>query len=102
MDLGYPFKYFLSQNIKEKGLPLWCSNAMCGFPIHANGEGGFFYPINLLFFILLSTLSAFNWNIIISFLIASIFTYLYARNLGLTEKCKSLLKYRRQNSIIGH
>lgn len=104
LDLGYPFKYFLSQSLDKKNLPIWCSELGCGFPIHADGKGGFFYPINLLLFFLFSPLTAFNWCFVIAFLIAGISTYLYACNLRLTTPAAlfSSIVFTFSSFFIGH
>ncbi|OGS33835.1 MAG: hypothetical protein A2474_00630 [Elusimicrobia bacterium RIFOXYC2_FULL_34_12] len=104
LDMGYSFKHFLSQSLMQKTLPVWCSSIGYGFPIHADGEGGFFNPINLILFSILPKLIAFNWSIILSFLIASVFTYLYARNIGLSAVASlvSSISFSFSSFFVGH
>lgn len=76
LDLHLPFKYSLSRS-----LSLWEPRMSMGFPLMAEGQTGVFYPPNLLLSYLPPFL-ALNLSIILAFLTAGIFTYLYTRSLG--------------------
>ena len=84
-DLFYPRKVFYAEQIKNFSLPLWTSYINNGFPLHSQSQTGIFYPINLLLYFFLPTHIAFNLNIVLHFFLAGIFTYLYARTIGLGE-----------------
>ena len=78
-NINYAYKNFLSESLKQKKSFLWTTDINCGYPIHAEGQGGFFYPINLLLFSILPSYIAFNYSIILVFFLTGIFTYLYLR-----------------------
>jgi len=48
----------------------------------AEGQIGGFYPLNIVIFFLLPFKAAYNDSIILHFILAGVFTYLYARKLG--------------------
>ncbi|MBI4778505.1 YfhO family protein [Candidatus Desantisbacteria bacterium] len=81
----YPMKLFYAENLKEFNLPLWLPHNQCGFPLLAVGNLGFFYPINLLLFFSLPTLIAINLTFIIHYILAGVFTYFYAKVIGLSR-----------------
>ncbi|MBN1383693.1 MAG: YfhO family protein [Elusimicrobia bacterium] len=85
MGLNYPYKNFLSECLKQKKSFLWASDIYCGYPIHAEGQGGFCYPLNVLLFRFLPTYAAFNYSVILTFFFTGFFTYLYARLLDLSK-----------------
>ncbi|MDD5687709.1 MAG: YfhO family protein [Elusimicrobia bacterium] len=83
MGINYPYKNFLSECLKQNKSFLWTSDIQCGYPIHAEGQGGFCYPLNLLLFRILPSPIAFNYSVILTFYLVGIFTYFYVRLLGL-------------------
>ncbi len=87
---NYPLKEFYRTQLINGKLPLWTSLIGNGYPIFAEGQVGALYPFHLILFKLFSTLMAYNLNIIVHFVMASIFTYLYVRNLGLSKKASFL------------
>ncbi|OGD89034.1 hypothetical protein A3D81_00150 [Candidatus Curtissbacteria bacterium RIFCSPHIGHO2_02_FULL_40_17] len=80
----YPTKLFLSESLKNKQLPLWNPYIASGFPQLGTITGNF-NPINLIAFYLLPMPLAFNISLAFSFLIAGIFTFLFARSIGLSR-----------------
>ncbi|MEW6557213.1 MAG: hypothetical protein AB1349_07655 [Elusimicrobiota bacterium] len=82
-SLNYPFRDFLSRSLKNWKLPLWTDKISCGYPLLAEGQGGFFYPLNIVLFWFLPTYIAYNFSIILTFLMAGLFTYLYSRCIGI-------------------
>ena len=78
----YPWFKCYSEAIKRFTFPYWVSSMGSGFPLMAEGQIGGFYPLNILFFFLLPLKVAYNYSIIIHFMIGGIFTYLYTRKLG--------------------
>jgi len=84
LDLNWPLKTFLSSSLKNGHLPLWSPDLLCGMPLHAEGEGGFFHPLNLILFSILPPLAAYNWSTIFIYLIAGFGMWLYLRRLNLS------------------
>ncbi len=80
----YPIFSFLAQSIKSKQLPLWNPFIYSGTPFLANPQSGVFYPLNYIF-IFLNFPDALTFYIYIHTVLAGIFMYLLARDVGL--KC---------------
>ncbi len=78
----YPWKVLSVESISRLSLPLWNPYEMAGVPHLANFQSGVFYPLNL---ILLINPFYYSWTvfIILQLLLASVFMYLYIRNLKL-------------------
>lgn len=81
LDFNYPMRLLLSQAIRHGHIPLWTDAINCGFPVHAEGQGGFLYPPNLLLAFLPLAASV-NLSFVISYLGAGVCMFLYARALG--------------------
>lgn len=81
--ISYPFKEFYVSQIKNFRLPLWYPYNGCGFSFIGESQAGIFYPLNLLLFSIFPVIPAFNYSIIIHFILAGIFTYAYARQMKL-------------------
>lgn len=86
----YPMKAFACKLLNSLKFPLWNPYWFMGHPGLAEGQTGFFYPINLVLFPFLPTYIAYNISTIIHYILAGIFTYLFARKLNL-QKQPSLL-----------
>ncbi|NPV59088.1 MAG: YfhO family protein [Actinobacteria bacterium] len=84
-ELNFPSRNLLSTSLKEGGLPLWDPDIGCGFPLHAEGQSGILYPLNLLMFRFLSPVLAFNLSVVVSLFLALLFTYILSRFYGLTR-----------------
>ncbi len=84
-ELNFPSRYLLSTSLREGTLPLWNPFIGCGFPLHAEGQSGLLYPLNLLLFRLLGTTLAFNLSVILSLLLCLAFSYLLSRFYGLSR-----------------
>lgn len=78
-----PSQFFYAQALKGGRLPLWSPYAGSGFPIFAEGQPGFFYPLKFLLYSLLPFPLAFNLQVVSPVFMASVFMYLYARSLRL-------------------
>lgn len=81
----YPWSQFYSESIKGLNFPFWCRYIGSGFPLMAEGQIGGFYPFNILIFLLLPFKIAYNYSILLHFIIAGISSYFYARRLGSDE-----------------
>ncbi|MSQ00413.1 MAG: hypothetical protein EXR71_00800 [Myxococcales bacterium] len=64
-------------------LPLWASGAGNGFPLLAEGEGGFLYPPTMLLFVLLPDGLALNWSVLGHHVLAAMGLWAFLRASGL-------------------
>lgn len=78
----YPWGKLYSEAIKNFNLPFWTRYFHSGFPLMAEGQVGGFYPLNIIMFFLLPFRVAYNYSIILHFILAGICTYIYARKMG--------------------
>jgi len=84
-DIQYALKDFLSQSLKQHQLPLWSNLIATGFPILAEGQIGTFYLPNLILFYFLPTPWAFNLSIILTFILAQLGMYFFAKEFKLNK-----------------
>lgn len=84
-ELNFPSHYLISTSLKSGGLPLWDPDIGCGFPLHAEGQAGLLYPLNMFLFRLLNPVLAFNLSVVLSLLLALIFSYLLFRQYGISR-----------------
>lgn len=87
--LYFPSRFFLGNSLRIGEFPLWNPGMFLGFPIHAEGQGGFFYPLNILFGIFPQWI-AFNYMHLLNIFLGGFFMYLFARQINL-KKSPSLL-----------
>lgn len=80
----FPWKHFSIEMIKKGELPFWNPYNFSGNPHLANFQTGIFYPFNILFFILPFNL-AWTFFIILQPLLASLFTYLFLREIKVSR-----------------
>jgi len=78
--LLYPLRVLFAQ-----GESFWTNRLFCGFPLFAEPHMALFYPLNWIFFKLLPAEIAFSYLIVFELFLASLFTYLFARLMGLKE-----------------
>lgn len=80
----YPWKTLSIDQIKNGHIPLWNPYNFSGSPLFANIQSAVFYPLNTLYFIFPQIVS---WSILVFLqpLLASFFTYLYAREIGIRK-----------------
>ncbi len=81
-EINLPFKYVLKQSLAEGRIPWWVDGISSGYPLVAESQIGFFYPINLILFGSLPLVAAFNWTLIFHIFWAALGFYLYMRFLG--------------------
>lgn len=86
----YPWRVLLEQSLREGFIPLWNSYNFCGQPFLANMASACLYPFNWLL-LLIPAHWLMTLNIILHFLLTSIFSYLFFTSLGL----------RRPPSLLG-
>ena len=86
---GDTYRYFLPQKVvyaellRRHELPLWNSWVGFGYPILGESQTGVFYPPNLILYSLLPVNGAYNANFLLHYVIAFVFTWMYARAIGL-------------------
>jgi hypothetical protein len=82
----YPWFCHYSKALKNFSFPYWLRYSQSGFPLMAEGQIGGYYPLNILMFFLLPFDIAYNYSIVLHFIMGGVFTYLYARKLGSDQK----------------
>lgn len=78
----YPWFKCYSESIKSWQFPYWVRAMQSGFPLMAEGQIGGFYPAHILLFFILPFRIAYNYSVILHFILAGIFMYLYSRRMG--------------------
>lgn len=85
IPIYFAWKSFLIDSFKTFGyIPLWNPYVFGGSPFIGNIQVGFFYPINIIYFII-PLERAFAYSFLIDYLLIGLFTYLYARLLHLSK-----------------
>jgi Bacterial membrane protein YfhO len=79
-----PQKVVYAEHLLHAELPLWNDRAGHGYPIVGESQTGAFYPLNALFYRLFAINSAYNGNHLLHYVLAFVFTWLYARAIGLS------------------
>lgn len=85
----YPWRHFTIEIWKNKEIPLWNPYSFSGTPHLANYQSAVFSPLNILFF-LFSFIDAWSFLVLLQFLLAGLFAYIFARSLKI-EKAASLV-----------
>ncbi len=81
----YPWKVLSIDSIKKGIAPLWNPYNFSGSPLLANFQSSVLYPLNIFYFIF-PFIYSWTFLLVIQPFIAGIFTYLYAREIGLGKK----------------
>ncbi len=79
----FPQKTFLADSIAAGEFPLWHNRTGFGYPIIAESQTGVLYPPNQLFYRLFTANGAYVANQLLHYVLAFLFTWLYARAIGL-------------------
>lgn len=79
----YPWKTFVIEAFKGGTIPFWNPYNFSGSPLLANFQSAAFYPLNILYF-LLPQITAWSILVMLQPLLASIFTYFYAKKIGIS------------------
>jgi hypothetical protein len=79
-----PQKVIYAEDLRLAQLPVWNARAGHGYPIVGESQTGVFYPFNAVLYRFLSVNSAYNWNHLLHYVLAFVFTWLYARAIGLS------------------
>ncbi len=80
-----PWAKFLDDSLKDFSFPLWTSYMHSGFPILAEGQIGAFYPPNIALYFLFPFEAAYTYNIILHFVLAGVFMYIYTRQINMSK-----------------
>lgn len=77
----YPWRTFTTEILKSREVPLWNPYNFAGAPLLANFQSAVFYPLNALYLILPQIIS---WTVLVMLqpILAGIFTYFFAREIG--------------------
>jgi len=81
VNFNYPVREFLGNSLHNKSLPLWCPYIYNGFPLNAEGQGGFFYPPNFILYALFSPQAACNYSIVLNFFLSGLFFFIFAKSI---------------------
>lgn len=85
----YPWKHLVINLWKSGQWPLWNPYNFSGSPLLANYQSAVFHPFNFLFF-LLPEVDAWSFLILLQPLLAGLFTYLFCRELKLSQEASLL------------
>ncbi len=79
----FPQKTVLAESLAAGEFPLWNNRTGFGYPLVAESQTGLLYPPNHLFYRLLDVNAAYQANQLLHYVLAFLFTWLYARKVGL-------------------
>lgn len=85
MSQFYPWSKVYSGCIQNFQFPFWVKYMHSGFPLMAEGQIGGFYPLNIFMYFFLPFKPAYNYSIVLHFILGGIFTYMYTRRLGANQ-----------------
>ena len=88
-SLIYPLRIYAMQLLSTGVLPLWNPLQFGGYPLMATFQAAVFFPLNILYFFL-DHVSAWTIQVILQPFLATLFTYLFLRQLKIS-KIASLL-----------
>ncbi len=74
---NYPLKVEAARSLSEGSLPWWTPRLMAGYPLLAEAEGGYVYPLGVLFSVLFSPANALSLQLLFHLSLAGIGRYLY-------------------------
>jgi len=80
-----PFHQFARESVNSGNLPEWNPYMFAGFPQLAEGEGGFFYPGNLLMLLPGDQSLWLSWTVVLHIILAGLLMYAFLRNRGVSE-----------------
>ncbi|MDD5686302.1 MAG: YfhO family protein [Elusimicrobia bacterium] len=85
-DLNFPYRHFLANSLKNYKVPVWSNLIWCGYPLHAEGQGGFCYPLNVMLFSVFPADISFNLSFILNFVLCTFFSFLFFAEIGLKKQ----------------
>ena len=78
-----PWRSWAAQQWLSGELPLWSSGAANGFPLFAEGQGGFFYLPTMLLFVVFPDGLALSWSVLGHHIFAAMGLWAFLRRSGL-------------------
>ena len=98
----WPWHYLVKSSLLTGEWPLWNPLLGNGTPLLANMQSAVFYPLNLVYLVM-PVEQALTLSVILHLLLAGIFMYLYARQIGLSPFAATLsaLAYMFSGYIVG-
>ncbi|RME43768.1 MAG: hypothetical protein D6795_18950, partial [Deltaproteobacteria bacterium] len=87
LDQNLPFGVVAARHLREGEIPLWVPESQNGYPFLAEGQAGFFDPINLLVRLLFPPERQVNPLLLGALFLLACNTYLFARALRLPPLC---------------
>jgi hypothetical protein len=79
----YYWRHFGFESLAQGDIPLWNPYSFSGIPFVAGMESAIFYPLNFIY-LLFGTAFSINLSLALHCFFASLFTYLYARYMGVS------------------
>ncbi len=80
----YPWRRVAVEMARAGAVPLWNHYLGNGAPLVANLQSAVFYPLNLIY-LLVPVERAMGYSVVMHVALAGLFTYLYARSIGLSR-----------------
>ena len=77
-----PFQQFARESVRAGRFPEWNPYLFAGFPQLAEGEGGFFYPGNLLFLLPGDQTLFLAWTVVLHLILSGCLMYAFLRSRG--------------------
>ena len=79
-----PQKAYFADKLRAGELPLWNNLIGHGYPQVAESQTGAFYPLHWLLYLPFALNSAYSASVIVHYVMAFVFTFIYARRIGLS------------------
>ncbi len=78
---NYVWKRFILDSIQARAIPLWNPYLFAGLPFLAAGQHSALYPFSVIFYVI-PLVKAYGYFTVLQLFLAGLFTYLYARTIG--------------------
>jgi len=81
----FPQKQLIAEELAAGRVPLWNDRTALGYPLLAESQGAIFYPVTQVLYRLCDAHSAYHYSLLLHYLLATLFTWRYARCQGLRQ-----------------
>lgn len=81
----FPQKQLIAEEFAAGRIPLWHDRTALGYPLLAESQGAIFYPVTQILYRLCDAHSAYHSSLLLHYLLATLFTWRYARSQGLRQ-----------------
>lgn len=78
-ELNYPYRAYFGNELQAGHFPLWCPHLYCGFPLFAESQTGYLYPLKYLLYPWMPPWLAFGYDTVLSVWLAGLAMYAYLR-----------------------